>query len=165
MSMELEFDFEAEMPASKRVGAGRPATEWEKLLEPVRHRPGKPARAAVFTDQEKTVNGEVKLISANSQALARITSMSNRLRQVVPTELWKFNTRKYEDGSVGLWVTFTKVMTADEYAEYEKKRAERADRIRAGRGKSKNTETDLTSPAERIKAARASKNIATPTPD
>lgn len=172
MSMDLTFDFDAEMPASKRAGAGRPPTEWEKHLDPVRKNKGKAARIAVFTDTQKTVNGDVKLVSAQAQAMARISSMSQRLRSAVPLELWKFNTRKYEDGSVGLWVTFTKTMNQDEYAEYEKKRNERAARIRAGRGKNTTASTEgdgnstELSPAERVKAARAQRaNVAQPVSD
>ena len=161
MTMDLQFDFDAEMPASKRSGAGRPPTEWERHLDPVRKNKGKAARIAVFTDTQRTSNGKSKLVSAQAQAMSRISSMSQRLRSVVPLELWKFNTRKYEDGSVGLWVTFTKTMSNDEFAEYEKKRAERAARIKAGKGKGETettvTETNTLTPADRVKAARAAK--------
>lgn len=162
VEMELTFDFTAEMPTITRSGgggAGRPAVEWEKLLQPARDKQGKTGRVFVFNDKE--VNG--KTVSAQMQAQGRVASVNARLRDVVPLEKWKFNIRKLSDTSVGVWVTFNGVMSDTEYAEYEKKRKERGDRIRAGRSKEKqDASPQPTASAEaiaKVKAARESKVV------
>lgn len=160
VDISLDFDFDAEMPKSHRGGGGRSAVKWEEILDPARSKVGKAGRISVFTDTTK--NG--KLVTAQAQAQARIATISSRLRTVVPLEKWKFNTRKYEDGTVGLWVTFDGVMDEAEYKEVERKRQERSERIRAGKnGNSTNGSTATTaadpptSPAAKVAAARAAK--------
>lgn len=159
MSDTLAFDFTAEMPKQSRGhGAGRPGVEWEKLLEPARQHPGKPGKIFEFTDITK----DGKTVSGQAQAQSRATVIQSRLRASVPLEEWKFNTRNLPTGKTGLWVTFVRTLTIEEYEEVAKRRQERGDKIRAGRAaKSNGHDASVTSAAEKVAAARAAK-VATP---
>lgn len=181
---DLDFNFDEAIPATRRGGGvGRPATEWEVALDPARKNPGKSAKIFEFGDTTETGS----LRTGQSKATAKSTVINARLRKVCPMEEWKFNTRKLPNGNVGLWVTFVRTMTPEQAKEYERKRQERADAIRAGRKRNEEAQqaaqaanaqaaskhpsniasgdssapSASVTPAEKVAAARAAK-VATP---
>lgn len=171
MVMPLEIDFDAEMPKLTRAGggAGRQATPWEQLLDPARSNPGRFGKLFEFSDR---TNEDGSVTSAKVQASSRSVVIQARLHKTVPLERWRFTVRPTGDNTAGLWVAFTGVMTPDEYAEYEQRRSERAERIRAGReaGKAANngnastnevsaTDEAQTSAADKVRAARAKRLV------
>lgn len=155
--MELTFTWEAEIPKSSRTSVGRSATEWEKHLNPVRaSKLNKPPLVFKFWDK---VDEDGKLIPAKSQAQSRVSSISARLRKVVPLEKWSFTVRTLPNTSecAGIWIKYDGVMTSDEYEEYETRRKQRGEKIRLGRLPKTDETADSMSPADRIKAARKNK--------
>ncbi len=165
MPTTLTFDFTAEMPPAPRGrGAGRPSVEWERLLDPARKNPGKAGKIFEFTDR---VREDDSVVTAQAQAQSRALIISNRLHAAVPLEEWKFNIRKLPDGKVGLWTTYVREMTVEQFAEYEKLRKERGEKIKAGREAkaaaktvvSGNSDNSHESAAEKVKAAREAKGV------
>lgn len=158
----LDINFDMTMPKSARRGggggAGRPAKPWEKLLNPARLNPGKAGFLGSFSSKEKEIDGKRVVVSGQSRATARATVIGNRLREMVPLEQWRFNTRKMGEGEVGLWVTYVKTFSPEEYAEFDLKRKERASKIKAGRVKKAAQRSETPSEqtaADKVRAARA----------
>lgn len=145
MTDVLEIDFTADLPSFERKGgAGKPPTLWEDMLAPARDHPGRPGKIATFTDITKDTG---KVVTGQAQAMSRATVINTRLHKAVPLEEWKFNTRKLADGSVGLWVTFKRTMTQEEFEDAEKLRLARAEKIKAGK-EAKAVASDGPTPAD-----------------
>lgn len=137
--MELNFDFDAEMPKSTRMGgSGRVGTPWEDHLSPLRQAVNQRCQVFTFEDNLKE---DGTLVTAHSQAQSRVTVISNRLRSKVPMELWKFQIRNTTPTTCGVWITYGGIMNEHEYKSYLARREERGNKIRAGREAKKQQES------------------------
>ncbi|MGI0133460.1 MAG: hypothetical protein ACREBW_00680 [Candidatus Micrarchaeaceae archaeon] len=125
----FEFVFE-EIPSFSRQGAGgrgRPATEWESILEPLTAHPGRSARFATFgTDEHE-----------KRKAQNRVTAIKNRLNAVVEHEKWTIKYRRTANGNYCVYAQYDGEYSAEELAHVKALRRERGQKITAARAANK----------------------------